>query len=252
MKKLIKAEEIVKVFDQGGESQTVLSHASLDIGEGEFVAVMGPSGSGKSTLLFVLSGMDPADGGTITFDGTNLSDMSEDELADLRRTKIGFVFQQPTLLKNLNIIDNILLPCLRDNRKEAKWLKKRAEELMERMGIGELADREINQVSGGQLQRAGICRALMSGPKIILADEPTGALNSKTAQDIMELFSGINREGTALLLVTHDPRVAARAERVVFMSDGRMVSELAFSEKGVVALEKNLLKVMEKMNELGI
>jgi putative ABC transport system ATP-binding protein len=252
MKKLIKAEEIVKVFDQGGESQTVLSHASLDIGEGEFVAVMGPSGSGKSTLLFVLSGMDPADGGTITFDGTNLSDMSEDELADLRRTKIGFVFQQPTLLKNLNIIDNILLPCLRDNRKEAKWLKKRAEELMERMGIGELADREINQVSGGQLQRAGICRALMSGPKIILADEPTGALNSKTAQDIMELFSGINREGTALLLVTHDPRVAARAERVLFMSDGRMVSELRFPEKGEGALEKNLLKVMEKINELGI
>lgn len=252
MKKLIKAEEIVKVFDQGGESQTVLSHASLDIGEGEFVAVMGPSGSGKSTLLFVLSGMDPADSGTITFDGTNLSNMSEDELADLRRTKIGFVFQQPTLLKNLNIIDNILLPSLRDNRKEAKWLKKRAEELMEKMGIGELADREINQVSGGQLQRAGICRALMSGPKIILADEPTGALNSKTAQDIMELFSGINREGTALLLVTHDPRVAARAERVLFMSDGRMVSELTFSEKGERALEKNLLKVMEKMNELGI
>lgn len=252
MKKLIKAEEIIKVFDQGGESQTVLSHASLDIGEGEFVAVMGPSGSGKSTLLFVLSGMDPADSGTITFDGTNLSNMSEDELADLRRTKIGFVFQQPTLLKNLNIMDNILLPSLRDNRKEGKWLKKRAEELMERMGIGELADREINQVSGGQLQRAGICRALMSGPKIILADEPTGALNSKTAQDIMELFSGIHREGTALLLVTHDPRVAARAERVLFMSDGRIVSELTFFERGEESLEKNLLKVMEKMNELGI
>lgn len=252
MKKLIKAEEIVKVFDQGGESQTVLSHASLDIGEGEFVAVMGPSGSGKSTLLFVLSGMDPADSGTITFDGTILSNMSEDELADLRRTKIGFVFQQPTLLKNLNIIDNIMLPSLRDNGKEAKGLKKRAKELMERMGILELADREINQVSGGQLQRAGICRALMSGPKIILADEPTGALNSKTAQDIMELFAGIHREGTALLLVTHDPRVAARAERVLFMSDGRIVSELTFLEREEVALEKNLLKVMEKMNELGI
>jgi putative ABC transport system ATP-binding protein len=162
------------------------------------------------------------------------------------------VFQQPTLLKNLNIIDNILLPSLRDNRKEAKWLKKRAKEFMERMGIGELADREINQVSGGQLQRAGICRALMSGPKIILADEPTGALNSKTAQDIMELFAGIHMEGTALLLVTHDPRVAARAERVLFMSDGRMVSELTFSEKGEEALEKNLLQVMEKMNELSI
>lgn len=252
MRKLIKAEAIVKVFDQGGEEQTVLSHASLDIGEGEFVAVMGPSGSGKSTLLFVLSGMDPADSGTITFDGTDLSKMSEDELADLRRTKIGFVFQQPTLLKNLNIIDNILLPSLKDNRKEAKRIKKRAKELMERMGIEELADREINQVSGGQLQRAGICRALMSGPKIILADEPTGALNSKTALDIMELFSGINEEGTALLLVTHDPRVAVRSERVLFMSDGRILSELKFLERGREAVEKNLLKVMEKMNELGI
>lgn len=252
MKKLIKALEIVKVFDQGGEAQTVLSHASLEIGEGEFVAIMGPSGSGKSTLLFILSGMDPADSGTITFDGKNLSSLSEDELADLRRTKIGFVFQQPTLLKNLTIIDNILLPSLRDNRTDAKLLKKRAKELMDRMGIGELAEREITRVSGGQLQRAGICRALMSGPKIILADEPTGSLNSKTAQDIMEIFSGINREGTALLLVTHDPKVAARAERVLFMSDGHMVSELKFLEKGEDALEGNLLKVMEKMKELGI
>jgi putative ABC transport system ATP-binding protein len=122
---------------------------------------------------------------------------------------------------------------------------------MDRKGIKELADREINKVSGGQLQRAGICRALMGGPKIILADEPTGALNSKTAQGIMEIFSGINRGGTALLLVTHDSRVAARAERVLFMSDGRIISEFKFSERGEEALDGNLLKAMEKMKELG-
>lgn len=252
MKKLIAAEGIVKVYDQGGEAQTVLSGVSLEIGEGEFAAVMGPSGSGKSTLLYVLSGMDPADGGTITFDGRALDGLSEDALADLRRSKIGFVFQQPTLLKNLNILDNILLPSLRDHKKDSQRLKKRAKELMDGMGIGELSQREITKVSGGQLQRAGICRALMSQPRIIMADEPTGALNSKTAQEIMDIFERINREGTALLLVTHDPKVAARAGRVLFMSDGQIVNELRFQNKDEMAQEKNLLEVMEKMKELGI
>lgn len=252
MKKLITAEGIVKVYDQGGEAQTVLSGVSLEIGEGEFAAVMGPSGSGKSTLLYVLSGMDPADGGTIAFDGRALDGLSEDALADLRRSKIGFVFQQPTLLKNLNILDNILLPSLRDHKKDSQRLKKRARELMDGMGIGELSDREITQVSGGQLQRAGICRALMSQPRIIMADEPTGALNSKTAHEIMDIFAEINREGTALLLVTHDPKVAARAGRVLFMSDGQIVSELRFQNKDEMAQDKNLLEVMEKMKELGI
>lgn len=252
MKKLITAEGIVKVYDQGGEHQTVLSGVSLEIGEGEFAAVMGPSGSGKSTLLYVLSGMDPADGGTIAFDGRALDGLSEDALADLRRSKIGFVFQQPTLLKNLNILDNILLPSLRDHKKDSQRLKKRARELMDGMGIGELSDREITQVSGGQLQRAGICRALMSQPRIIMADEPTGALNSKTAHEIMDIFAEINREGTALLLVTHDPKVAARAGRVLFMSDGQIVSELRFQNKDEMAQDKNLLEVMEKMKELGI
>lgn len=252
MKKLITAERIVKVYDQDGGAETVLSGVSLEIGEGEFAAVMGPSGSGKSTLLYVLSGMDPADGGTIAFDGRALDGLSEDALADLRRSKIGFVFQQPTLLKNLNILDNILLPSLRDHKKDSQRLKKRARELMEGMGIGELSNREITQVSGGQLQRAGICRALMSQPGIIMADEPTGALNSKTAHEIMDIFAGINREGTALLLVTHDPKVAARAGRVLFMSDGQIVSELRFQNKDEMAQEKNLLEVMEKMKELGI
>lgn len=252
MKKLIEAEGIVKVYDQGGEAQTVLSGVSLEIGEGEFAAVMGPSGSGKSTLLYVLSGMDPADGGTIAFDGRALDGLSEDALADLRRSKIGFVFQQPTLLKNLNILDNILLPSLRDHKKDSQRLKKRAKELMDGMGIGELSQREITKVSGGQLQRAGICRALMSQPRIIMADEPTGALNSKTAQEIMDIFERINREGTALLLVTHDPKVAARAGRVLFMSDGQIVNELRFQNKDEMTQEKNLLEVMEKMKELGI
>lgn len=252
MKKLITAEGIVKVYGQGGEAQTVLSDVSLEIGEGEFTAVMGPSGSGKSTLLYVLSGMDPADSGTITFDGKVLNGLSEDELAKIRRRKIGFVFQQPTLLKNLNILDNILLPTLREHKKDSKRLKERAKELMAGMGIEELSKREITKVSGGQLQRAGICRALMSQPRIILADEPTGALNSRTAQEIMDIFARINREGTAILLVTHDPKVAARAERVLFMRDGRIVSELRLQDKDKKSQEKSILEVTEKINELGI
>src|SRR6185437_12389437 len=151
---------------------------------------------------------------------------SENELSDIRRNKIGFVFQQPTMLKNLNILDNIILPSMRDNRKSVARISEKARALMQRVGIAELEKRDITQVSGGQLQRAGICRALMNSPKIIFGDEPTGALNSKSAQEIMDLFSEINAEGTAILLVTHDATVAARTERIMFMRDGTIVSEL--------------------------
>lgn len=166
----------------------MLDGVSVEIGGGEFVAVMGASGSGKSTLLYALSGMDGIDMGEVTFEGKPLSGLSDDALTDLRRTKMGFVFQQPTLLKNLNILDNILLPQMRDHRRNVKKLTVRARTLMEQVGIAELEQRDVTQVSGGQLQRAGICRALMSSPKIVFADEPTGALNSKSSDEIMTLF----------------------------------------------------------------
>lgn len=249
MKKIIIGESIIKSFGEGAEKHHVLDNVSIEINEGEFIAVMGPSGSGKSTLMFVLSGMDGVDSGKVSFDGKDLSAFKENELADIRRTKMGFVFQQPTLLKNLNILDNIMLPSMRDNRKNVAEINERAKILMKKVGIGEVEKRDITQVSGGQLQRAGICRALMSNPKIIFGDEPTGALNSKTAQGIMDIFSDINAEGTAVMLVTHDPKIAARTERILFMCDGKIVSEMRFNN---IDIDDRIKKVTVKMREIGI
>jgi putative ABC transport system ATP-binding protein len=225
MQTLISSENITKSFGLGAEKRNVLDGVSVDIQQGEFVAVMGPSGSGKSTLLYALSGMDNVDGGQITFDGTDLSALKENELADLRRAKMGFVFQQPTLLKNLNILDNILLPSMRDGRKNGVNLTEKAKMLMEKTGIAGLENRDITQASGGQLQRVGICRALMGDPKIIFGDEPTGALNSTSANEVMTILADIHRTGVTILLVTHDVKVAAKTERVLFILDGKIAGE---------------------------
>lgn len=252
MKKIIIGEHIVKSFGEGDEKCNVLDGASVDVNEGEFVAIMGPSGSGKSTLMFALSGMDSVDGGRIIFDGIDLSSIGEVELSDIRRTKMGFVFQQPTMLKNLNILDNIILPLMRENRKNVGKISEKARALMKRVDIEELEMRDITQVSGGQLQRAGICRALLNNPKIIFGDEPTGALNSKSAQEIMDIFSEINAGGTAIMLVTHDAKVAARTERVLFMRDGKIVSELKLPKFDGTNIDDRVGKVTEKMWEIGI
>ncbi|MDF2938199.1 MAG: transporter ATP-binding protein, partial [Paenibacillaceae bacterium] len=232
MKIIINGEHIVKSFGAGSEKVRVLDGVSVEIREGEFVSVMGPSGSGKSTLMYALSGMDGIDSGSVVFEGKVLAGLPEKELADLRRTRMGFVFQQPTLLKNLNLLDNIILPSMRDNRKNAADLVEKARALMQKTGIAELEKRETAQVSGGQLQRAGICRALMGSPQVIFGDEPTGALNSLVAGEIMELLTAINAEGTAVVLVTHDAKVAARTGRILFMRDGKIVSELQLPKSG--------------------
>jgi putative ABC transport system ATP-binding protein len=225
MKKMIVGENIVKSFGEGDEKRNVLDGVSVEINEGEFVSVMGPSGSGKSTLMFALSGMDGIDSGKVIFDDRDLSALKDNDLADIRRAEMGFVFQQPTLLKNLNILDNIILPSMRDRREDAAQIIEKAKSLMEKAGILELEKREITQASGGQLQRVGICRALMNQPKIIFGDEPTGALNSKSANEIMKLLADIHRDGTTILLVTHDVKVAAKTERVLCMFDGQIAGE---------------------------
>lgn len=252
MKKIMIGDRITKSFGERGEQRNVLDEVSIEINEGEFVAIMGPSGSGKSTLMFALSGMDEVNSGKVVFGDRDLSKMGENELSDIRRTKMGFVFQQPTMLKNLNIIDNIILPVMRDNRKNVASISDKARTLMKRVGIEELEKHDITQVSGGQLQRAGICRALMNNPKIIFGDEPTGALNSKSAQEIMNIFSEINAEGTTVLLVTHDAKVAARTERIMFMRDGKIVSELKLSKYDGTNMGIRTEKVTMKMIELGI
>lgn len=252
MKKVIIGEEIIKSFGRGDDKRYVLDGVNIEIKESELIAVMGPSGSGKSTLLFVLSGMDKIDGGKVIFNGRDLSTVEEKELSDIRRRKMGFVFQQPTLLKNLNILDNIILYSVRDNRKNITGIIEKAKMLMKKVGIAELEKRDIMQASGGQLQRAGICRALMNSPQIIFGDEPTGALNSKSAQEIMNIFFEINADGTAIMLVTHDAKIAAQTEHILFMRDGKIVTEMKLPKYKGIDLNSRVEQVTLEMRRIGI
>lgn len=251
MEQLLIGKNIYKSYGND-KKQLVLDNVSMEMKKGEFVAVMGASGSGKSTLLYALSGMDTIDTGEVQFARESLSQLSDNALSDLRRRKMGFVFQQPTLLKNLNMIDNIMLPQMRDNPKKSGQLAIKAKELMKQVGIDGLEQRSITEVSGGQLQRAGICRALMNQPDILFADEPTGALNSKSSDEIMMLFSEIHKKGTAILLVTHDAKVAANAQRVLFMQDGKMVSEIVLTEISEDDIAQRTERVLQETRRLAI
>ncbi len=252
MEDIVTGTNIVKIFGTGEEQVKALNSVNAQIKRGEFTAVMGPSGSGKTTLLHVLSGMDSITGGSVKFMDKELSGLSEDGLADIRRTKMGFIFQQPAMLKNLNLLDNIILPAALGGRRAAAGSVQRARALMKEMGIGGLEHRDTRAVSGGQLQRAGICRALMNHPEILFADEPTGALNSKSAEEIMGLLVDINRNGTAILLVTHDALVAAKADRVLFTKDGAIVSDLLLQKFSETDMGARTKRVLARMAAIGI
>ncbi|AIQ24971.1 ABC transporter ATP-binding protein [Paenibacillus sp. FSL R5-0744] len=223
---ILETKGLNKTFVTGqGTPQTVLKDVHLQVSKGEFVAIMGPSGSGKSTLLYTISGMDRMTSGSVVFKGQDISGLSESELAELRLNQMGFIFQQMHLLKNLTIRDNIILSAYRAKIVSRRTINNRAAELMKKTGISALAERDITQVSGGQLQRAAICRSIINEPDILFGDEPTGALNSKAASEIMEILIDINQTGTTILLATHDAKVAAQAERVLYMLDGSIASE---------------------------
>lgn len=225
MNNILEANELCKAVAVSSSSQSILKNVNLQIKQGEFISVMGPSGSGKSTLLYNISGMDRATSGSVRFNGQEISALSEKELSRLRLTKMGFIFQQFHLLKNLCIFDNIIFSAYLANHTSRKEINQRALDLMEKAGIAQLAQNDITQASGGQLQRVAICRALINQPDIVFGDEPTGALNSKSASEIMDLLAEINQAGTTILLVTHDVKVAAKTERVLFMLDGNIVAE---------------------------
>lgn len=209
----------------------ILKKISFAVNAGEMVAVMGPSGSGKSTLLYQVSGMDHADSGEVWMDGIEICALSEDERARLRLEQMGFVFQQMNMLKNLNLIDNIMLPACRMKKGKSigKEIEHRARMLMRKMEIEELAQRKITEVSGGQLQRACICRSMINQPKILFADEPTGALNQNAAQEVMKEFTRLNRESTTILIVTHDSKVAAKCDRILYLLDGSIKGKLSLA-----------------------
>lgn len=217
---MIKIEKINKSF----KDTQVLHNISFEINKGDFVAIMGPSGSGKSTLLYSISGMDSISSGKVMFDGINISEMKENELSRFRLTKMGFVFQNAQMLKNLSIFDNITLPGLVADEEKADEIRKRAVGLMRRMEIAGIGDRDNREVSGGQLQRASICRAMINNPEILFLDEPTGALNSSATDQVLAILEDLNHDGMTIMTVTHDQRVAAKARKVLYIIDGQIAA----------------------------
>lgn len=217
---MVKIEQIAKSF----KDTKVLNNISFEIRKGDFIAIMGPSGSGKSTLLYSVSGMDSISEGSVMFEGVNIMELQERELSNFRLTKMGFVFQNAQMLKNLSIYDNIILPGLVAKKESPEQIRKRASKLMEHTGIDGIENRDINEVSGGQLQRASICRAMINNPEILFLDEPTGALNSEATDQVLEILEDLNREGMTIMTVTHDQRVASRAKKVLYIRDGQIVS----------------------------
>lgn len=234
MSTILDVKDLCKTYIIEKRQNHVLRNVNFSVEEGEMVAIMGPSGSGKSTLLYSVSGMDKATSGKVTFNGREITSMGEAEMADVRLDEMGFIFQQMYMMKNLTILDNILLPAM-ESRKEGisrEEKVKRGEELMRKMGIIETADHDINEVSGGQLQRACICRSMINDPKIIFADEPTGALNRTSSQEVIDELVRLNKEGTTILMVTHDAKVAARCSRVLYIVDGNIQGEYDNTDDG--------------------
>ncbi len=227
MANLIEVKSLCKTYIVNKHQNNVLKNVDLSIKDGEMVAVMGPSGSEKSTLLYTVSGMDNVTSGEVLFDKKDISKLGANALAEIRLDDMGFIFQQMYMLKNLTVLDNIILPACQSkkNNESRKETAQRGVDLMRKLGIVEIADNDINEVSGGQLQRACICRSLINRPKMIFADEPTGALNRTSSDEVMKELIKINDEGTAIMLVTHDVKVAAKCTRVLYIVDGNIKGE---------------------------
>lgn len=224
---ILDVKDLCKTYIVNGRQNNILKNVNFNISEGEMVAIMGPSGSGKSTLLYSASGMDNVTSGKVKFGDKNIAKMREKELSDLRLDEMGFIFQQMYMLKNLTVVDNIILPAVQSkkNKESHKEILQRGHDLMRKLGIIEIADNDINEVSGGQLQRACICRSMINNPKIIFADEPTGALNHTSSNEVMIELTKLNNNGTTIMLVTHDVKVAAKCTRVMYFVDGNIKGE---------------------------
>jgi len=217
---ILTTNKLSKTFSSGGLQQHVLKNLDLEIFEGDFTVIMGPSGAGKSTLLYALSGMDKPTLGGISFSGKEISELSSDKLAVFRRDNCGFVFQQIYLLDNMSVLDNVLA-CGFLVSKNRKAVVSRAKELLTRLNLAEIAwDKFPKQISGGEAQRAGIARALINNPKIVFADEPTGALNSANGLAVLDALTEINEQGQSVVMVTHDVRSARRGNRILYLQDG--------------------------------
>ncbi|MCQ2483511.1 MAG: ABC transporter ATP-binding protein [Clostridia bacterium] len=247
MTKILEVKDLCKTYVVNKRQNNVLKNVNFAVENGEMVAIMGPSGSGKSTLLYTASGMDEATSGRIFFDGEDIAKMKAQDLASLRLQKMGFIFQQMYMMKNLTVLDNIILPAVEnmtagENRKD---IEQRGLKLMKLLGIEGVADNDINEVSGGQLQRACICRSMINNPEVVFADEPTGALNRSSSDEVMKELVKLNKQGTTIMMVTHDAKVASQCTRVLYIDDGNIKGEHKLgaydgSEKELLRREREL------------
>ncbi|HNB50838.1 MAG TPA: ABC transporter ATP-binding protein [Anaerolineales bacterium] len=247
---LLQTQNLTKIYGTGATAVTALDHINLTIKPGEFVAIMGPSGCGKSTLLHLLGGLDKPTEGKVLLEGTPIEDMSDDKLTELRRRKMGFIFQFFNLIPVLTATENAALPITLDGVKPAE-AKAKATEWLTRFGLGDRLNNRPDQLSGGQQQRVAIARALVAEPTLILADEPTGNLDTRAGDEIASLLSKVSQEyNRTVVMVTHDARIAAYADRIIFLKDGKMIDETAFARTGNDN-GKNADAVTKKMKEIG-
>lgn len=223
---ILSAKGLCKSFAHNGSQIHILSHVDFDLYEGDFTVIMGASGSGKSTMLYALSGMDRATAGQVIYDGADIVTMNEKKLANLRHTDFGFIFQQMHLISNLTLFENVAVSGYLNKDKSAATVKERTEGLLKQMGIFHIKTHLPSQVSGGEQQRCAIARAVINTPKLLFADEPTGALNRNNTLEVLNLITELNQSGQSILMVTHDISVALRANRILYIEDGKIIGEL--------------------------
>lgn len=251
MKKiLLSGRDICKSFVGETVQEMVLNHVYIDLYENDFTIIMGSSGAGKSTLLYALSGMDKVNNGSITYQKKELTSMSEKQMAALRAEEFGFVFQQTHLVSNLTLFENVKVAGYLSKKRTAKETDKQAEELLKEMNVKHAKDRLPAKTSGGERQRGAIARAVINQPKLLFADEPTGALNKSNTEDVLNLFTMLNENNQSILMVTHDIRAAIRGNRILYLEDGNIIEELklpAFTQDKVKAREKQLSEWLTAM-----
>ncbi len=223
---ILSAKGLCRSFAHNGGQLHILSNIDLEIYRGDFTVIMGASGSGKSTLLYALSGMDRATAGSVVYQGEDIVTMKEKRLAKLRHTDFGFIFQQMHLIGNLSLFENISVCGYLNKEKKAEDVRRTADQLLQKMGIEKVKSHLPSQVSGGEQQRCAIARAVVHSPRVLFADEPTGALNRRNTTEVLNLLTGLNEEGQSILMVTHDLRAALRATRILYLEDGKITGEL--------------------------
>ena len=244
---IIQTENLTKIYGKGSTAVTALDHVNIQVKEGEFVAVMGPSGCGKSTLMHLLGGLDKPSQGRVLIEGNPIEDMDDDRLTELRRRKIGFIFQFFNLIPVLNATENAGLAITLDGKKNSE-AKEKANNWLDRFGLSERLGNRPDQLSGGQQQKVAIARALAADPALILADEPTGNLDTRSGDEIASLLREVSKKyGRTVIMVTHDPRIAAYSDRIIFLKDGKVVDETILESKN----GDNAGVVADKMKQIG-